>query len=72
MRWSNSCSSAAVKSPSVTEGTPLNMALLLKLVKEDKGRVKLLPDGKVVVHTEEKPVELIGTLRNLLMNIVSL
>jgi len=56
----------------VTEGTPLNMARLLKLAKEDKGRVKLLPDGKVVVHTEEKPVELIGTLRNLLMEIVSL
>jgi transcription-repair coupling factor (superfamily II helicase) len=56
----------------VTEGTPLDMKRLLKLVKEDKGKIKLLPDGKVVLQTEEKPAELIGTLRNLLMDIVAM
>ena len=34
----------------VTERTPLDMKKILKLVKEDKGQIKLLPDGRIVIR----------------------
>ena len=56
----------------VTESTPLRMEKLLKLVKEDKGMAKILPDGKIVMQTDGRPMEMIGSVRNMLMNIMAL
>jgi transcription-repair coupling factor (superfamily II helicase) len=56
----------------VTEGTPLDMERVLKLAREGDGKVKLLPDGKIVMATEKKAEDLVGFARNVLMQIVSL
>ncbi|HME41764.1 MAG TPA: transcription-repair coupling factor [Syntrophorhabdales bacterium] len=56
----------------VTESTPLRMEKLLKLVKEDKGMAKILPDGKIVLQADGGPREMIGSVRNMLMNIMAL
>jgi transcription-repair coupling factor (superfamily II helicase) len=56
----------------VTESTPLRMEKLLKLVKQDKGLTKILPDGKIVLQTDGRPREIIGSVRNVLMNIMAL
>lgn len=56
----------------VTRGTPINPERVLRLAKDEKRRVKLLPDGKVIVHTEKVSEELIGAARNVLMEIVGI
>ena len=38
----------------VTERTPLDMKKLLKMVKEGRGSVKLLPDGRIVIQRRTK------------------
>ena len=38
----------------VTERTPLDMKKILKEVKEGKGRIKLLPDGRIVIRNDEE------------------
>ncbi len=55
----------------VTESTPLSMDKMLKLIKEDKGMAKILPDGKIVFHTDGGPGTVMGTVRNMLMNIMA-
>ena len=47
------------------------MKRLLKMVKEDKGRVKLLPDGRIVMHNDHKPEDIVSTTRNMLMHLVA-
>lgn len=54
----------------VTDHTPLNMKKILTLVKEDKNRIKLLPDGKIIMHTDKRAEELIHFTRNVLMDII--
>jgi transcription-repair coupling factor (superfamily II helicase) len=56
----------------VTETTPLNMGRLLKLVKEGKGKAKILPDGKVLLQMDSRPEHVVSALRNMLMDIMSL
>jgi transcription-repair coupling factor (superfamily II helicase) len=57
----------------VTESTPLRMEKLLKLVREDKGTAKILPDGKIVLPTDGgRPKEIMGLVRNMLMDIMAL
>ncbi len=55
----------------VTEGTPLDMKRILKLVKEDKGRIKLLPDGRIVMQSDTAPQDAINTTRNMLKQLVA-
>jgi transcription-repair coupling factor (superfamily II helicase) len=55
----------------VTERTPLDMKKILKLVKEDKGGVKLLPDGRIVIRNDNKPEDIVTTTRNMLMRLVA-
>jgi len=31
------------------------MKRILKLVKEDKGRIKLMPDGRIVIRNDDRP-----------------
>jgi transcription-repair coupling factor (superfamily II helicase) len=56
----------------VTDGTPLKMEKLLKLVKEDKGKVKVLPDGKIIMQRDLKTGDFFVQTRNLLMEITGL
>jgi transcription-repair coupling factor (superfamily II helicase) len=56
----------------VTDHTPLNMKRMLKLVKDDGNKIKLLPDGRIVMETDKKAEELIFLTRNVLMEIVSI
>jgi transcription-repair coupling factor (superfamily II helicase) len=55
----------------VTEKTPLDMKKILKAVKEEKGRVKLLPDGRIVIQSDQRPEDVVGTTRNVLMHFVT-
>jgi hypothetical protein len=49
------------------------MEKLLKLVREDKGTAKILPDGKIVLPTDGgRPKEIMGLVRNMLMDIMAL
>jgi transcription-repair coupling factor (superfamily II helicase) len=54
----------------ITDHTPLNMKKLLKLVKNGANKIKLLPDGRIVMETDKKAEELIFLTRNVLMEIV--
>jgi transcription-repair coupling factor (superfamily II helicase) len=56
----------------VTDYTPINMKRILKLVKEDQDKIKLLPDGKIIMQTDKKAKELISLTRNILMDIISI
>jgi transcription-repair coupling factor (superfamily II helicase) len=56
----------------VTEATPLNMGQLLKLVKEGKGKAKILPDGKILLQMDSRPEHVVSALRNMLMDIMCL
>ena len=55
----------------VTDKTPVDMDKLLALVK-DGSRIKLLPDGRIIVQTDKKAEELIGLTKNVLMEIIPL
>jgi transcription-repair coupling factor (superfamily II helicase) len=54
----------------VTEKTPVDMKKLLSLVKE-KGKIKLLPDGRIIVHTEAMDTDLVALTKNVLMELIS-
>ena len=53
----------------VTEKTPIDMKRLLSLVKEG-GKIKLLPDGRIVVQVDTKATELIAFTKNVLMELI--
>jgi transcription-repair coupling factor (superfamily II helicase) len=55
----------------VTDKTPLDMGKVLKAVKDGKGKVKLLPDGRIVVMSETKPEDIVTTTKNVLMPFVT-
>jgi transcription-repair coupling factor (superfamily II helicase) len=54
----------------VTEKTPIDMKRLLSLVKE-RGKIKLLPDGRIIVHANTKAADLIAFIKNVLMELMS-
>ncbi|MDR2017826.1 MAG: transcription-repair coupling factor [Syntrophobacterales bacterium] len=56
----------------VTERTPINMENLLHLVREGKEKIKLLPDGRIIIETEKKGRDAIVFTRNILMRIVTI
>ena len=53
----------------VTEKTPIDMKRLLSLVKEG-GKIKLLPDGRIVIQVDTKAAELIAFTKNVLMELI--
>ena len=53
----------------VTEKTPIDMKRLLSLVKEG-GKIKLLPDGRIVIQVDTKATELIAFTKNVLMELI--
>jgi transcription-repair coupling factor (superfamily II helicase) len=53
----------------VTEKTPIDMKRLLSLVKEG-GKIKLLPDGRIVIRVDTKATELISFTKNVLMELI--
>jgi transcription-repair coupling factor (superfamily II helicase) len=55
----------------VTEKTPLDMGKILKAVKEDKGKVKLLPDGRIVIANDQNAEDVVNTTRNILKRFVT-
>jgi transcription-repair coupling factor (superfamily II helicase) len=55
----------------VTERTPLDMKKVLKLVKEDKGQIKLLPDGRIVIRDDQATEGIVDATRNILMRLVA-
>jgi transcription-repair coupling factor (superfamily II helicase) len=55
----------------VTERTPLDMKKVLKLVKEDKGQIKLLPDGRIVIRDDQAAEGIIDATRNILKRLVA-
>ncbi|HAR94907.1 MAG TPA: transcription-repair coupling factor [Deltaproteobacteria bacterium] len=55
----------------ITEQTPLMMPKILKMIKEDKGRIKLLPEGQIIIATDALSTDLIETTRNILMQVVA-
>ena len=55
----------------VTERTPLDMKKILKAVKEDDGRIKLLPDGRIVIRDDHGTEGIVNATRNILMRLVS-
>ena len=54
----------------VTDKTPIDMKQLLSLVKQ-RGKIKLLPDGRIIVHADTKAAELIAFTKNVLMELMS-
>lgn len=56
----------------ITEETPLDMKKLLGLVTDGHRRIKLLPDGRIVIQTDLNEWELMNFIRNILMDIVAL
>ena len=56
----------------VTERTPINMDRVLRMVKEGKEKIKLLPDGRIIMGTEKRGGDLIAFTRNVLMQIVTM
>ncbi len=55
----------------VTERTPLDMKKVLKLVKEDKGQIKLLPDGRIVIRDDQTTEGIVDATRNILMRLIA-
>jgi hypothetical protein len=52
----------------VTEHTPIDMKKLLSLVKKG-GKIKLLPDGRIIIHSEVKATDLVALTKNVLMEL---
>jgi transcription-repair coupling factor (superfamily II helicase) len=55
----------------VTEQTPLNMARLLKLAGDGKGKVKLLADGRIVLPADGTSEDVLAATRNMLLGLVT-
>jgi transcription-repair coupling factor (superfamily II helicase) len=55
----------------VSERTPLDMKKVLKMVKEGKGRIKLLPDGRIVVQNDHGAEDIVATAKNVLLELMA-
>ncbi len=56
----------------VTDRTPVDMKKMLSMVSQGSNRVKLLPDGKIILQSDKIAEELVKYTRNVLMEIISL
>jgi transcription-repair coupling factor (superfamily II helicase) len=56
----------------VTEHTPLDMQKILHRTTDPDIKLKLLPDGRIILRTDKKAEELIHFVRNQLMEIITL
>ena len=56
----------------VTEHTPLDMQKILNRTTDFHSKLKLLPDGRIILRTDKKAEELIHFIRNQLMDIITL
>jgi transcription-repair coupling factor (superfamily II helicase) len=56
----------------ITDQTPVDMSNLLRLATDPRNKVKLLPDGRIIMETEKGGSDLIPLTRNVLMQIVSM
>jgi transcription-repair coupling factor (superfamily II helicase) len=56
----------------VTERTPLDMQKILHRTTNSDIKLKLLPDGRIILRTDKKAEELIHFVRNQLMDIITL
>jgi transcription-repair coupling factor (superfamily II helicase) len=56
----------------VTQGTPINMKKMLRMVRDGKENIKLLPDGRIILPTDKKAEQLMSLTRNVLMEIISI
>ena len=54
----------------VTDKTPVDMKRLLLLVKQ-KGKIKLLPDNRIIIYADTKAAELLEFTKNVLMELVT-
>ncbi|MCX7856551.1 MAG: transcription-repair coupling factor [Deltaproteobacteria bacterium] len=54
----------------ITDKTPIDVEKLIRLAIEDG--VKLIPENKVLVKIEKKPLDLLGLTRNVLLKVLSL
>ena len=55
----------------VTERTPLDMKKILKMAKEGREKMKLLPDGRIVITNDGRLEDIVSTARNVLMELVT-
>jgi transcription-repair coupling factor (superfamily II helicase) len=55
----------------VTERTPLDMKKIMKMVKEGREKVKLLPDGRIIIQNDRRPDDIVSTARNVLLELVT-
>lgn len=53
----------------VTEKTPIDMKRLLSLVKE-RGKIKLLPDGRIIIHADSNTSCLVDVTKNVLKELI--
>jgi transcription-repair coupling factor (superfamily II helicase) len=56
----------------VTEHTPLDMQKILLRTSDSDIRLKLLPDGRIILRADKKAEELVHFIRNQLMDIMTL
>jgi transcription-repair coupling factor (superfamily II helicase) len=56
----------------VSDKTPVNMKRILQLVKEGGKRIKLTPEGKIILQTDKRAGELIDLTRIVLMDIIAI
>jgi transcription-repair coupling factor (superfamily II helicase) len=56
----------------VTQHTPLDMEKMFQRATTAQDKLKLLPDGRIVLKTDKKAGELIHYIRNLLMELITL
>jgi transcription-repair coupling factor (superfamily II helicase) len=56
----------------VTERTPLDMQKILLKTTDLHNKLKLLPDGRIIIRTDKKAEELLHFIRNQLMDIITL
>jgi transcription-repair coupling factor (superfamily II helicase) len=56
----------------ITENTPLDMQKIFNRTMDPNSKMKLLPDGKIILFTDKKAEELVHFIRNQLMDIITL
>ena len=56
----------------VTNHTPIDMKKMLNIVSQGNNRIKLLPDGKIILQSDKIAEELVKYTRNVLMEIISI
>ncbi len=56
----------------VTDRTPIDMKKMLGVISQGCYRIKLLPDGKIILQSDNTAEELVKYMRNVLMEIISI